>query len=183
MKTKNQFGFRQRWSATTQLLLFLNSLYAKLDNVKTKELSVLYLDFAKPFDKVSHNKLIEKLHLFEFGGNLLKLIESYLNRRKQWVKIHNALSEKLEITSGVPQGSILGPLLFLIFINDLSSETPLTENFGFADDFKLISVNQKELTKSVEGIENWCDRNHMTLNASKCKLLSLSLSKANKKPQ
>ena len=170
---ENQFGFRQRRSATTQLLLFLNSLYAKLDDVKTKELSVLYLDFAKAFDKVYHNKLIEKLHFFEIGGNLLKLIEWYLNKRKQCVKINNALSEKLEITSGVPQGSILGPLLFLFFINDLPSETPLTENFGFADDFKLISVNQEELKKSVEGIENWGDRNHLTLNASKCKLLSL----------
>ena len=90
---ENQFGFRQR-SATT-LLLFLNSLYAKLDDVKTKELSVLYLDFAKAFDKVSHSKLIEKLHFFEIGGNLLKLIESYLNRRKQFVKINKALSEKL----------------------------------------------------------------------------------------
>ena len=115
--------------------------------MKTKELSVLYLDFAKPFDKVSHNKLIEKLHFFEIGGNLLKLIESYINRRKQCVKINNALSEKLEITSGVPQGSILGPLLFLIFINDLPSETPLTEKFDFADDFKLISLNQEKAWK------------------------------------
>ena len=171
----NQFGFRQRRSATTQLLLFLNSLYGKLVDVKTKELSVLYLDFAKVFDKVSHhNKSIEKLHFFEIGGYLLKLIESYLNRRKQCVKINNAISKKLEITSGVPQGSILDPLLLLIFINDLPSETPLTENFVFADDLKLISVNQEELKKSMEGIENWCDRNHMTLNASKCKLLSLN---------
>ena len=175
---ENQFGFRQRRSATTQLLLFLNSLYAKLDDVKTKELSVLYLDFAKAFDKFSHNKLIEKLHFFKIGRNLLKLIESYFNRRKQCVKIDNALSERIEITAGVPKGSILGPLLFLIFINAIPPETPLIENFGFADDFKLISVYQKELKKNVTGIENWCDRNHMTLNASNCKLL---LSKANKK--
>ena len=91
---ENQFGFRKRRSATTQLLLFLNSLYAKLDDVKTKELSVLCLDFAKAFDKASHNKLNENLHLFEIVGNILKLIESYLNRTKQCVKINNALSEK-----------------------------------------------------------------------------------------
>ena len=170
---ENQFGFKQRRSAVTQLLLFLNSLYAKLDAVKTKELSVFYLDFVKAFDKFSRKKLIEIFHLFEIVGKLLKLIESYLNRRKQSVKINNALSEKFEITSGVPQGSILGPLLFLIILNDLPSDTPLTENFGFADVFKLIKLNQEELKKGVEGIENWCDRNHMTLNASQCKLLFL----------
>ena len=90
-----------------------------------------------------------------------------------FLTIANIWSGGDAVISGVPQGSILAPLLFLIFINDLPSETPRTENFGFADDFKLISVNQEELKKSVEGIENWCDRNHMTLNASKCKLLSL----------
>ena len=83
------------------------------------------------------------------------------------------MSEKFEITSAVPQGSILGLLPILIFINDLPSETPLTEHFGFADDLKLISVNQEELKQSVEGIENWCNQNHITLNASKCKILSL----------
>ena len=135
--------------------------------MKTKELSVLYSDFAEAFDKVSHNKIIEKLHLIKTGGNLLKLIDSYLNRRRQCAKINYALSEQIETISGVRQNSILGLLLFLIFINGPPSETPLTEIFGFADDFTLVRVNQEELKRSVEVIESWCDRNHMTLYASK----------------
>ena len=107
------------------------------------------------------------------GGKLLNIIISYLKKRKQLVKIENAPSNLIQVSSGVPQGSILGPLLFLIFINDLSSSSPHLGSYGFADDFKLIALNEIDLSKGARGLENWCYENIMTTNTIKRKLLNL----------
>ena len=136
-------------------------------------LTILYLDFAKLPDKVSHHILIEKLKNFEVGGKLLTPLHSYLEDRQQYVKINDDCSDYLDVTSGVPQGSILGPLLFLIFINDLPNIKPEIENYGFADEFKMIAQSQTELEAGTTHIEMWCRENQMELNASKCKLLIL----------
>ena len=136
-------------------------------------MAVIYLDFAKAFDKVAHHLLIEKLKIFGVGGKLLNIIISYLNKRKQYVKIENASSNLIQVSSGVPQGSILGTLLFLIFINDLPNASPHLERYGFADDFKLIALNEIDLRNGARGLENWCYENLMTTNTSKCKLLNL----------
>ena len=169
----NQFGFRRQRSAVVQLLLFLDSVYKKLDDKNIKELAVIYLDFAKAFDKVAHHLLINKLKIFGVGVKLLNIIISYLDKRKQFVKIENASSNLIQVSSGVPQGSILDPLLFLIFINDLPNASPHLETYGFADDFKLIALNEIDLRNGDRGSENWCYENLMTTNTSKCKLLNL----------
>ena len=99
----------------------------------------------KAFDTVPHDILLTKIKIFGIGGKLLSLIYSYLNNRKQCVKIEDCSSTLKEVTSGVPQGSILGPLLFLLFINDLPETMNDTDSFGYADDFKAILLNQTSL--------------------------------------
>ena len=117
--------------------------------------------------------LIDTLEIFGVGGKLLIIIISYLDKRKQFVKIENASSNLKQFSCGVPQGSILGPLIFLIFINDLPNASPHLKSYGFADDFKLIALNEIDLRNGARGLENWCYENLMTTNTSKFKLLNL----------
>ena len=170
---ENKFGFRRQRSAVVQLLLFLDSVYKTFDDKNIKELAVIYLDFAKAFDKIAHHLLIDKIKTFGVGRKLLNIIISYLDKRKQFVKIENASSNLIQVSSGVPQGSILGPSLFLIFINDLPNASPHLESYGFADDFKLIALNEIDLKNGARGIENCWYEHLMTKNTSKCKLLNL----------
>ena len=124
------------------LLLFFNTSYQKFDNEAIKDLCVLNLDFAKPFDTVPHNILIQKLYNIVLSGKLIQLISSYLTNRKQNVKINNEVSDLIKVTSGVLQGSILGPLFFIIFITDLPEHLTEVICNRFADDMKPISEKQ-----------------------------------------
>ena len=149
--------------------MFPDRIYKYNDDNEVENLSVLYLDFSKTFDTVPHSRLLDKVQNFGIGGKLLKLVHSYLSDRKQVVKIRNTLSTPLAVTSGVPQGSILGPLLFLMFINDLPER--FAECFGYADDYKLIFTQQEELENGTKQLEEWCELNEMKLNEKKCSLL------------
>ena len=102
------------------------------------------------------------------------LLLLYLEDKQQCVKIIDDCSEFLDATSGVPQGSIFGPLLFLIFINDRPNMKPEIENYGFADDFKVSAQSQTELEAGTTHIEKWFKENQMELNASNCKVLNLT---------
>ena len=170
---ENQFGFRKKFSAILQLLLFLDTVYKKFDNEAIKDLSILYLDFAKAFDTLPHNILIQKLYNIGVGGKLIQLILSYLTNRKQYVKTINEVSHLIEVTSGVPQGSILGPLFFIIFFNDLPEHLTEVICYSFADDMKLISEKQCNTETAVSSLSLWCKENQMRLNYNKTHLLNI----------
>ena len=110
--SNTQHGFSRRRSTITNLIEYLHALYEKFDDTTCIFLAAFYVDFQKAFDKVNHSLLIEKLFKSGIAGPAQKLIESYLENRAQTVKIQNSISSELQVLSGVPQGSILGPPFF-----------------------------------------------------------------------
>jgi len=169
----SQHGFRKGRSCLTNLLLFLDQVLRSVDEGTCVD--IVFLDLAKAFDKVPHGRLLEKLRKHGIGGKILAIIGDWLRGRRQRVCIKGEQSTWEEVWSGVPQGSILGPLLFLIFINDL--EDSISGNvFKFADDTKIfrqvrdvqdnISM-QADLNRLVE----WADKWQMQFNVSKCKVM------------
>ena len=165
----SQFGFMRRKSTVLQLIIYLQAIY---NNVDTNiDCYALYLDFSKAFDSVSHGTLLAKLRLFGIGGSLLSLLSSYLTNRVQCVKLNNITSASLPVTSGVPQGSILGPLLFLVFINDLPTQVSHSQTFLYADDLKLIHNNLLEMQKDILALSQWSKVNKLSFNAKKTQLI------------
>ena len=172
---KEQSGFREHHSCQTALTKLTDMWLKDIDNGNFTGTS--FVDFTKAFDLVDHKLLIQKLECYKFNENTLKWFISYLSNRKQSVHIGDTQSDYLEIISGVPQGSVLGPLLFLIYINDLPLHVKHSNIDIFADDATLhssapdLNTIQVALCKDLENINIWCLENKMKINEKKTKCM------------
>ena len=171
----SQYGFQKHRSTVTAI----QDLVSRIAHSKHKRhfSSVIFLDFAKAFDTVDHNILLAKLHHYGIRGIALKWFADYLNNRKQSVFILETLSKALSIKYGVPQGSIPGPILFLLYINDIVHSSDEFKYTLFADDTSLFTEhnNQNVLIDNInEGlisVSNWLTANKLSLNVSKSNML------------
>ena len=170
-----QFGFRKSYSTSLALLSLTENIKQEIDDGKFG--CGIFIDFQKAFDTVDHNILINKLQHYGIRGIANDWFKSYLTDRKQFVSI-NGFNSDLEFNNcGVPQGSILGPLLFLIYINDLHNSIKFCKTHHFADDTNLLYFNKsaKQLNKHVnydlKHIVNWLNANKICLNVSKTELV------------
>ena len=175
-----QHGFLNDRSCTTQMIPFTNDLALTINN-KSK-MDVVYFDFAKAFDSVSHDLILYKLKQFyQIDGLMLKFIRSYLEGRQQQVVVGGAKSSMMAVKSGVPQGSILGPLLFVLFINDMFSCISQGTNIAlYADDTKIwreiLSCSDNFiLQQDIDKLFEWSSMNKMNFHKKKCKVLSVTL--------
>jgi len=172
----NQFGFRKHRSCELQLLRVIQDLSLILDN--KEEADLVFLDFSKAFDKVPHGLLLHKLNSYGLQSDMISLIRSFLLNRKQTVVLDGWSSEPVDVTSGVPQGSVLGPILFLIYINDLPDKIKSKCRL-FADDSLLYrKITSKEdmiqLQKDLDEVLLWCNTWYMTLNLDKCEHMNIT---------
>ena len=171
-----QFGFMKERSSQQQLLIMLDKILTDLENKICSD--VVYLDFRKAFDSVDHNILLSKLQSMGIVGQLLNWVVAYLDNRRQLVTVHGHYSDILPVTSGVPQGSILRPLLFLIYINDLPESVSHMLPLLFADDTKCLgSVRTRssittDFQPDLDSLSPWSLTNNIAFNAAKSALLS-----------
>lgn len=174
-----QHGFFRGRSAVSNLMEFSKRA---LDVIEVKaQLDVIYTDFSKAFDSINHVIVVEKLKSFGIAHNLIKWIDSYLTERVQFVKINDSFSKPVKVHSGVPQGSHLGPLIFILFLNDITKCVKFARCLIYADDLKIFSSIHNvhdaiNLQKDIDAISHWCEKNLLFLNAKKCKIMSFTRS-------
>lgn len=176
-----QSGFRSAHSTTGVLLDITETIRENYDDERVSVL--IFLDFCKAFDSISHRRLISKLsHFFGFSSSACKLIYSFLTTRCQFVRVGQENSRVISIYRGIPQGSILGPLLFLLYTNDLFNELSFSKIYTYADDIQLLdSFDLASLRESEERINSqltrlvdWSKLNFLQLNPKKCKIMIFS---------
>lgn len=162
-----QHGFVKSKSCVTNLLETMDFISMAISN--GENVDVLYTDFAKAFDSVPHRRLLLKLESYGIKGKLLEWIKSYLSQRKHRVVMGEFLSDWIEVLSGIPQGSVLGPLLFIIYINDLPDEVSSVCKL-YADDNKLITrvgsiEDENELQADIDNLVKWSQQWQIRFNA------------------
>ena len=168
-----QYGFRPRRSTTGQLLTCIDSWSRALQ--EGASVDVIYIDQANAFDKVSHPKMLHKLRSYGISGLLLEWFSVFLQDRSQIVSIGGQSSAPAPISSGILQGSVTGPLLFTIFINDLIG---LVQETGasakcFADDLKIYSTVPERIHRALQRVWEWCKDWQMEISVGKCCVLSI----------
>ena len=173
--SKRQFGFINGRSTTTQLLYYLDKCISTI--VEGGVIDTIYLDFAKAFDTVAHRRLLGKLHAYGIKGKIFVWIKEFLCGRTQIVKVNGAQSIPTNVLSGIPQGTVLGPLLFVIYINDILEEVD-SDGLLFADDTKIFrAITSKEdalnLQSDLKNLEEWSSKWLMRFHPDKCHVLTL----------
>ena len=172
-----QHGFTSGRSCLTNLLVTLEEITKYLD--EGLGVDVIYLDYSKAFDTVPHKRLISKLTAYGINGKVIKWIQEFLSNRRQQVGVRGELSSWAEVISGVPQGSVLGPILFVLYINNLPDIVTSTAKL-FADDTKLYnqvtnnnSEGSDQIQEDLKKLEKWSDTWLLRFNASKCKCMHM----------
>ena len=173
--SKRQYGFINGRSTTLQLLHFLDQCTKSI--VQGNVVDAIYFDFKKAFDMVPHKRLMAKLKSYGVKGKLLNWIEEFLTGRQQCVIVNGERSSPGYVTSGIPQGTVLGPLLFVVYINDIL-ENISSEGFLFADDTKIFRTitsrnNLLNLQSDIDALKEWSEEWGMEFNKGKCHVLSL----------
>ena len=176
--SKSQFGFMKSKSTTGAILSLLQYVVEGLE--ECQHIGAILCDLSKAFDCICHRLLLQKLEYYGFHPRSVKLIQNYLTNRAQQTLVGGKLSESLYISSGVPQGSVLGPLLFLIYINDIETATD-DKLVLFADDTTSISKSKNlehlilQMKQSVLSLERWFNANGLSLNVNKTENIIFSL--------
>ena len=173
--SNDQFGFCKGRSCVSQLLVTIKEWMSNLD--KGIPTDSIYLDFSKAFDTVPHQRLLIKLEGYGISDHVLNWIRDFLTNRSQQISVNGAKSSSAPVTSGVPQGSVLGPVLFIYYINDLPSVTEGILKI-FADDTKAYSTIQSDadsnkLQQCINDLTNWSEKWQLKFNSKKCKVLHI----------
>lgn len=177
--SSNQFGFLPGKSTEGAIVNVMEKVFLSLND--GKKLSVLFLDISKAFDTLEHGRLEQLLENSGIRGNALKLIKSYLSNRKQKVNVHGSTSSEVGMSYGTVQGGVLGPVLFLIYINQLCKGKFKGQVTAYADDLALVYANSTweenlaEMQEDINYIRIWFTESSLTLNVDKTKFMNLKL--------
>ena len=183
--TQHQHGFRSNRSTVTQLLDHINSILEILE--RNENADIVYLDMAKAFDTVNHKILLHKLEQMKVSGKILTWIKMFLTKRSQQVVVNKQKSDSAHVTSGVPQGTVLGPALFIIYINNITDFVKSSIIKLFADDSKLIASikslsDREKLLADLHALTTWTELNSMRFNEDKFQLLQIGPNEDLKQP-
>lgn len=174
---RTQYGFRKKSNTSIAAYEALNFVFKSLDQPAVKVVTGLFLDLSKAFDLVDHKILLQKLYNCGFRGRIHEVLESYLTNRAQKVRIGDVLSDSKDVKVGVPQGSVLGPTLFLIYVNDISSLRLNGRIYLYADDATLFypaasrTITCALVQQDLETLRDFFSRNLLLLNKSKTKII------------